>query len=360
MNYNKLESLIDTRLTPKVVLGVGPMSKNCVDATAEIANQLQIPIMLIASRRQVECAALGGGYVNKWTTEEFAKYVKEKDTGDFIVLARDHGGPWQGTDEAKLTYEAAYENAEISFAADVENGFDMIHIDPSVKDRPMPEIEADVEGLLIHCENIAKGRDIIYECGSEETNGKITDPQAFFDFVEFCSKGLSNKVKFVVGQTGTLVKETRNVGTFDDDRAAKLVEICNLNGVKLKEHNLDYVDDAVLLKHPKLGIHSANVAPEFGVIETRRLLEALKEHKFKKERKRFLEIALESNKWDKWVISDLTDEEKAVIAGHYVFSEPEVKDIIAKVNEKIYLNDILKNAIQFGILRYLKSFGWIR
>ena len=34
--------------------------------------------MLIASRRQIECKALGGGYCNNWSTEEFSKYVKKR------------------------------------------------------------------------------------------------------------------------------------------------------------------------------------------------------------------------------------------------------------------------------------------
>jgi hypothetical protein len=34
--------------------------------------------MLIASRRQIDCTNQGDGYVNKWTTENFADYVKKK------------------------------------------------------------------------------------------------------------------------------------------------------------------------------------------------------------------------------------------------------------------------------------------
>jgi hypothetical protein len=41
------------------LLGVGPMSKNCVDAAIELANERNVPIFLIASRRQVECEEMG-------------------------------------------------------------------------------------------------------------------------------------------------------------------------------------------------------------------------------------------------------------------------------------------------------------
>ena len=54
------------------LLCVGPMSVNCVHATAEIANENNIPLMMIASRRQVDCQDLGGGYVNNWSTEDYS------------------------------------------------------------------------------------------------------------------------------------------------------------------------------------------------------------------------------------------------------------------------------------------------
>ena len=78
------------------LLGVGPMSINCVDAAIELANENEIPILMIASRRQIDSEEFGGGYVNNWTTEDFARYVLDKDKKGKILLARDHGGPWQG------------------------------------------------------------------------------------------------------------------------------------------------------------------------------------------------------------------------------------------------------------------------
>ena len=45
-----------------------------VQAAADTLNEFNIPLMLIASRRQIESKKLGGGYVNNWSTEEFSKY----------------------------------------------------------------------------------------------------------------------------------------------------------------------------------------------------------------------------------------------------------------------------------------------
>ena len=73
------------------------------DAAIELANENQIPIILIPSRRQVECKSLGGGYV--MDTEDFVPYVRTRDKGSYIFIERDHGGVYQGTNESKLDLE---------------------------------------------------------------------------------------------------------------------------------------------------------------------------------------------------------------------------------------------------------------
>ena len=83
------------------LLGVGPMSKNCVDAAIEVSNDYECPIFLIASRRQIDSEEYGGGYVENWKTDEFANYVIQKDKKGMVILSRDHGGPWQNESEKK-------------------------------------------------------------------------------------------------------------------------------------------------------------------------------------------------------------------------------------------------------------------
>ena len=65
------------------LLAVGPMSKNCVEATIEIANEKKVPIMMIASRRQIDSKEMGGGYVNNWDTKSFSNYVKKRDKNKY-------------------------------------------------------------------------------------------------------------------------------------------------------------------------------------------------------------------------------------------------------------------------------------
>ena len=358
MIFKKLhERMSKWHLGQRTLLGVGPMSKNVVDATIEVANGLKVPIQLIASRRQIEFAELGASYAG-WDTENFAAYVRQRDKGNHIILARDHGGPWQGSDETKLSQPKAMQRAKRSYVADVQAGFDVLHLDPSLRDRSIRLIKKDITTLFEYCESLGRD-DLIYECGTEETNGKITNNNSFREFVSF-SKSLSPKVKFVVGQTGTLVKETRNVGVYDKAKARDLVAICNEHEVFLKEHNLDYAHQLVLHDHRLAGIHSANVAPEFGVVETKKLLALLETHKLQKLSDRFLELSFNSKKWEKWVISDLSNTDKAIISGHYIFNTPEVCGIKEKLNKVMDtdLDTTLKSTVTSRILYYLKAFTW--
>ena len=102
-------------------LCIGPVSKNCVDAVLEVTDELNIPITLVFSRNQIETEKLGHGYVNNWTTEEFSKYISNKNSNQNIILARDHGGPWQNDSEKnkKISYEEALNNAKKSLTSDI-------------------------------------------------------------------------------------------------------------------------------------------------------------------------------------------------------------------------------------------------
>jgi tagatose-1,6-bisphosphate aldolase non-catalytic subunit AgaZ/GatZ len=116
------------------LLGIGPMSVNCVDATVELSNEYTVPFMLIASRRQIDSEQFNGGYVNNWTTSEFANYVRNKDKNANIILCRDHGGPWQNSEEKKknMSLDLAMKSAKESYKKDIDAGFEIIHIDPSI------------------------------------------------------------------------------------------------------------------------------------------------------------------------------------------------------------------------------------
>lgn len=348
MVTSKYQKLYDGIASEKTILGVGPMSRNCIDATIELANTNKVPILLIGSRRQIESKVLGGGYV--WDTRSLARYVKEKDKGEYVFLARDHGGPWQGTNEYNVEYVEAMARCKVSYAEDILSGFDIIHIDPSLKSRPLEWIIKDIKELYDYCESVATidKRNLVYEAGTEEHSGQITGLGDFQYFVKEV-KAHCPKIRFVVGNMGLHVKELSNVGHFMDEQATNFVKTCNEYDVYLKGHNTDYISEELIKKQNSLGIHSVNVAPEFGVAETMCLQNLLPTSEWD----RFVEIAHESKKWEKWMIDGTANtERKAIICGHYVFNNPEIQVMMAPHSET------LKKAVKESISVYLRNLGW--
>jgi hypothetical protein len=385
MIKDRIENLLKSRRC--TLLGVGPMSKNCVDATIELANDFQTPIMLIASRRQIDSQEFGGGYVNNWTTEEFSQYVIDNDKKGFVILARDHGGPWQNTQEKekKLSFRKAMESCKKSYEADIKSGFEIIHIDPSEDifgKSSVDQILDRVYELLDFCTSISKrhNKDIAFEIGTEEqsggTNSKEELEYVLQKVLDFCNKNKIQKPSFIVIQTGTKVMETRNVGTFDwplrimgelpaEIQVPQMIELCNKYNIFMKEHNTDYLSDEALSWHPKFGIHAANVAPEFGVMETRSFMNLLETYKLEDLKQNFIDLAYKSQKWDKWLLpnSTTTKTDKAVIAGHYVFAKEEFKSIKQEAQSKIKdknIDEFLKEQIKISIMRYLRAFRLLR
>ena len=383
MIHQRLESFLKKRRC--TLLGVGPMSVNCIDAAVELANENEVPLILIASRRQIDSEEFGGGYVNNWTTEEFSKYVLEHDKKGKIILARDHGGPWQNLKEVRggLGLRQAMDSAKVSFSADIKAGFQVLHIDPSVDIHARPDIDEVLDRIFelyeFCCVEAQRNRqEVIYEIGTEEQSGS-TNSQEELDYTlnavkQFCAKNRLPPPSFVVIQCGTRVMETRNVGSFDSPirvaneipaeiQLPKMIEICNKHGIFMKEHNTDYLSNEALQWHPRLGIHAANVAPEFGVTETRALLNLLEASGSSDLADRFLQIAYDSRKWEKWMLPDTnaTDRDRSIIAGHYVFSSDECISLKMEAssrlrNKGLQLNNCLKNEIKKSIQRYLYNF----
>ena len=381
------EKLIEyTNAGNKTLLGVGPMSVNTVDVTIKLANQYKAPLMLIASRRQIDSDSLGGGYVNNWTTEEFSSYVKKNDLNGNVILARDHGGPWQNELEKQNcnSLAEAMESAKRSYEVDIKSGFKVIHIDPSVgKDGPVSKSDSLDRALELykHCWDFSReiGADIAFEIGTEEqqaggvaTLDELTEQLQ--SITEFCMSSNIPLPLYVVVQTGTKVMELRNIGSFDSPvRVAgqvpaeimvpKIVDACKSKAIFLKQHNTDYLSDNALKAHPYLGIHAANVAPEFGVAETIGFLKIIDDLQLRSHRDKFVELSVNSGKWKKWMLPDTSadDLQRAIISGHYIFAKKEFLELKDDINLRLkrkglHLDNILKSHIKQSIMRYLTAF----
>ena len=374
----------------KTLIGVGPMSKNCVEAAVELSNDLNFPLMLIASRRQIDSAENNGGYVNNWDTNEYSKFVKKIDKKNKVILARDHGGPWQNNNEIEKKYnlKQAMESAKRSYEIDILNDFKIIHIDTSIDINKKKISNSDSLNrfyeLFEHCNIFAKkhNKRIYFEIGTEEQSGTTNTPEELSFTLDrifsFCKKNKFNRPLFVVIQSGTKVLEMRNVGSFESPlrienelpveiQLPKMIEICKKNKILMKEHNADYLSNNSLALHPKLGIHAANIAPEFGVTETEALISILKKYKMNKYLEEFYDISYKSKKWIKWLVpnSKASKIEKAIIAGHYVFSTKDFKHLKEKIDKElskknINLDTFLQRCIKKSILRYAVNFNLIK
>ncbi len=372
----------------RTLLGVGVISKQCVDSAIMLANKYKRPILLIASRSQVDDEEFGGGYSNNWTTGEFSRYVRAKDKGGYILLARDHGGPWQNPRETeeRLNDSEAFESAKHSFQADINAGFNCIHIDTSKALNMNFTLDDSIEMLLelyLFCCRASSDiqQDLIFEIGTEEQSENttnISDNRYILSKVyTFLNKNNLVKPKFIVMQTGTKVISDRNCGILDSYHRypnqippeiiiPQIISLCNEYHIFLKEHNLDYCSEELLHWHPKLGIHAANVAPEFAVRQTQAIFRLLNDNKLTKHVESLYQIATSSLKWTKWADKsiDTSDFRKACLSLHYSYSQSSVIEILEDASICLSEKDIsfdrkIRTTLDNTILRYLKAFRYV-
>lgn len=382
-----IRNLIQNKYSPhrKTLLGAGPMSTNVIDAIIEEANLRRCSIALIPSRRQIEAAELGGGYVNNWSTEEFVKYVRLRDKRKLILLSRDHSGPWQykesGANGITLSHSEAMRESKFSLETDIRQGFDMLHIDPSKGfnyGRSEEEVEADIIELIDFCVSV-KGFGAEFEVGADEQSHQpdivsVAEEKLRRVLSTLKSANLPMPVFYVL-QTGTKVKELRNVGSFDSKfpvrgmlppsvQLPEIIRMCGRNEVFLKEHNADYLSQRALDWHRRFGIHAANVAPEFGTVETKAILDLAKSIGDSEFVDYFSNLVLTEGKWRKWMVTEslASDYEKVIIAGHYHFAENEFQEQKSRLSVHLRkrgldLNSFVIVKIRESLAKYLDAFG---
>lgn len=315
----------------KLEVGIGPMSLEVIDAVVKYANERDREIMLIASRNQIECAELGGGYVGNLNSRTFVDYVRARDTFNKIKICRDHCGPFLHADEKGMSHEEAMERTMQSLCTDMYSGFNLIHVDTSGSANPYQTAEQMFSSLMC-C-----SAPLEFEFGTEENIGTAVSAEKFEMDVQFITTLYPTilKPKYVVGQTGSLVKSNIQAGKFDPEVVKKLVSIADKYGVKLKEHNADYITRKEVQLRRDLGVGAINVAPEFGVIQTQALIALATRWRLTEELEAFKKIVLAGGKWKKWQHGPtFEDNHKLLCAGHYHFMSPEYFDLVEKINKK--------------------------
>jgi hypothetical protein len=303
-----------------------------------------------------------------------------------VKLSRDHSGPWQlkeyDQNGLPLTHRQAMAEVKESLATDLVCGFDLIHIDPSKGlqfGRTQEEVEHDIYELLDFCKR-RELKQCDYEIGADDqasTPELVHEAESKLIRILDTIVGLKlQKPLFYVLQTGTKVMEMRNIGSFDSKlpvqgmlpssvQLPEMLRMCDRYGINLKEHNADYLSDVALHWHPRFGIHAANVAPEYGVTETRALLNLAKLNNFDSFVNSFSEKALAGGKWKKWLVENsvATEAEKVEISGHYHFADEEIKELRKKLSmdlqkRSIDLEQYVRSTVRYSINRYLEGFGY--
>ena len=405
ISLREVVSVLQEKDLKITLLGIGPMSEIVIRATLELARDMEFPVILIASRNQIDSDELGGGYVMGWNQRSFSEAI-QKIAGEvgfdgLLYLCRDHGGPWQRDSERydKLPAKEAMRRAKASYLADLEAGFNLLHIDPTRDPHcagtvPMKTVIVRTVELMEYTEEQAQRLNlssVSYEVGTEETMGGLISPDAFERFIVDLFKELDKRhlprPAFIVGQTGTLVKMDKNVGRFDPKNTGNLCQIARRYGLGFKEHNADYLPLDILEMHPDLGITGANVAPEFGLVETTSLLNLARQEEQAVSGGAHLvpsnfasliqKAALECGRWKKWLVKEdahLTEKdiignpaklaEVTRVCGHYVFNREAIREARRKLCDNLTALEITNSpitsavdAVKEAMMKYVDAFN---
>ena len=313
-------------MTNQCKLYIGCVSRNTIDATIEYANDHNVSLGLIPSRRQID---YDGGYVG-FTSRELYKYVHSKTNN--VVLQRDHGGPLQGK---------TIDDGILSFIDDCKY-YDLLHVDPW---KQYSNIDAGLQ----------KTKELIDLCISNNYKGQfeIATEQSIREFslseLEYLIQNLNQyPIKYIVIQSGTSLKENINTGIYNQIKLENFCKTVSKYNYLSKEHNGDYIDVLLIKKKFANGLNAINIAPEFGLIETNCYLNLIKTDK--NLLNTFYEICYQSGFWKKWVNSNfnIKNKEKLIqICGHYIL-ETDIfkKEIKLKIED---LSPIIKKSIKLKI-----------
>ena len=312
-----------------------PISKEFVDVVIEFSNKNNLPFIFIPTRRQIE---YDGGYVNEWDSKTFCNYVK--NNSKHILVERDHGGPNQGYGE---------DNGIVSLTDDCKY-YDIIHIDPWIKTKIYSEGLKYTIDLVNHCYSI--NNSLYFEVGTEEKIRKFEVDELdnfLLDLKKNLKKEVFDRIVYVVVQGGTILHDNKNLGKADDNRLQAMVNIIKKYNKYSKEHNGDFIENNIIENKFKFGLDAINIGPEFANLQTKVILEEIKNDTniFNK----IYELCYLSKKWVKWVDKHFEPEKNKIklieLSCHYIYSKHEFQQMILDKMEniKIKYNEIIFNKL---------------
>lgn len=324
-------------------LGVGPMSSEIIEAVFRFSEIENKPLMLISSQNQIDW---DGGYVNNWTTIDYIGYInemKDKYRNSKVYICRDHCGPGFKTNSLENVYK--------TIDSDIENGFDLIHIDFCHYNGSRQEMLSESKKAIEYINK--KNADILIEIGTDDNVGDLLEDTSSIEaemkyFSEF------KNIIFYVVQTGSLIKEINQRGKFNKDFIIKIKETADKYGLHLKEHNADYLNnDEVSLRRGIIG--AVNVAPQYGVIQTNLTIQKCLQYGI--DFQEFLEDSYNSKKWGKWLDKNNSENKFlcSLISGHYNFSKESYKKIYKEINKHEDFRELIIKSMMQNFKLYIDN-----
>lgn len=332
--------------TIKAKLGVGPMSSEAIEAVFRYSHYHRRQLMLIPSKNQID---YNGGYVNNWTTKQFMDSVRKMRSlypQAEVKICRDHCGPgFNGVHNLNDVYQ--------TINADLENGFDLIHIDFCHLNKNSEEQLGESKKAIEHC--LKTNPKILLEVGTDENIGvsynlpNLSEIEREINFFQsFCQP------EFYVIQTGSLIREINQVGSFNKQFVEKVATLLSDKRLKLKEHNADYLNKEALTERKGL-VGAVNVAPQLGAIQTQLVLNKCLVYGV--DFSEWAQEVLAGERWQKWLHQNSPENKFLclVIAGHYHFNSPAYKRIIEQLEKYEDIHEVIINQIMSLIDHYEQS-----
>lgn len=322
-------------------LACGPMSPEIVEAIFYYSHRYDTQLMLICSRNQVD---VDSGYV--FRTQQYINYIgkmKRKYPRSDVVICRDHCGP------GFCSYvENDFEGTKRTIRCDLEHGFDLIHIDLCLA-TGMSHSEKLEHTLVLMRYALSIRSDVMFEIGTDENIGITEDNVSrIVSDIRMCQR-VANPVFYVV-QTGSLVRENFNTGSFKSDVVGRMKQAINQHGIGLKEHNADYLTREQL-KLRDGTVDAVNIAPQLGVIQTNYILSQALIYGINTEP--FVQKIVDGKRWEKWTSNSSNHLLCATIAGHYHFDSPEYQHLMSLLNDECDIRRSIAGEITRVVEHYL-------
>lgn len=317
------------------------MSPEIIEAVFRHSHKYRKQLMLICSRNQVDESS---GYV--FTTQQYVDYIakmERKYAKSNVIVCRDHCGPGFGADTGK-----DLDGTKNTIRCDLEHGFDLIHIDLCLAQGMSHEDKiCNTLDLMRYARDILS--DVMFEIGTDENIGvaEVNIDRIVAD-INRC-QNVANPTFYVV-QTGSLVYEVHNAGSFGAEKVRDMHQALQTCGTKLKEHNADYLTTKQIIDRNGI-VDAVNIAPQLGVVQTSHVLS--KALLYGIDAQPFISEVVHGGEWEKWSDSPNNHHLCALVAGHYHFNGPEYRYLIDKLALQLDIRESIIGEITEVIEHYL-------